>query len=68
MKDHDNKRHPGISMHKLPIGGGIAGLVFAVGSMGIFLIGIPALWYFLGLALVLGIGIAVVLHFTDRAR
>lgn len=68
MTDHDNKRHPGISMHRIPVGAGIAGVVFTVGSMAVFLIGIPALRYFLGLALVLGIGIAIMLHFTDRAR
>lgn len=68
MKDHDNKRHPGISMHKIPVGAGIAGLIFTVGSMVVLMIGIPALRYFLGVALVLGLGIAVALHFTDRAR
>ena len=55
-------------MHKIPVGAGIAGVVFTVGSMAVFLIGIPALRYFLGLALVLGIGIAIALHFTDRTR
>jgi hypothetical protein len=35
--------HPGITMHKLPVGGGFMGLVFAVGSVAIFLFGIPAL-------------------------
>jgi len=68
MKDHDDKRHPGISMHKIPVGAGIAGLVFTVGSMAVFLIGIPALRYFLGLGLVLWLGIAIVLHLTDRSR
>ena len=68
MKDHDNKRHLGITMHKMPVGAGFAGVVFTVGSMAVFLIGIPALRYFLLAALALGIGIAVVLHFTDRAR
>ncbi len=68
MKDHDNRRHPGISMHRIPVGAGIAGVLFTVGSMAVFLIGIPALRYFLGLALVLGIGIAIVLHLTDRSR
>ena len=55
-------------MHKMPVGAGIAGVVFTAGSMAIFLIGVPLLRYFLVVALVLGIGIAIVPHFTDRAR
>src|ERR1700722_2824698 len=39
--------HPGISMHKLPISGGAVGLLFAVGSMLVFLLGIPAMGWFL---------------------
>ena len=68
MKDPDDKWHPGISIHKIPVRAGIAGLIFTVGSMAVFLTGIPAARYFLLVALVLGIGIAVVLRFTDRAR
>jgi hypothetical protein len=54
--------HPGITMHKIPVKAGLAGLLFTLGSMLIFLVGIPALWTFLALAIVLGVGVAVVLR------
>ena len=55
--------HPQINISKIPGGGGIAGAMFAVISMLIFLIGIPALRYMLPAAIVLGCGVALVLHF-----
>lgn len=54
--------HPGISMHRLKVGGGVAGFIFAAGSVLIFLLGIPAFWGFLGLALIVGTGIALLLR------
>ncbi len=54
--------HPGISVHHIQVGGGIAGLIFTVGSMVVFLWGVPALWYFLGGAIALGAGVAVILR------
>ena len=54
--------HPGITMHRLKVGGGFAGSIFAAGSVLIFLVGIPAFWVFLGLALVAGTGIALLLR------
>lgn len=50
--------HPGISMHKLPVSGGAVGLLFAVGSMLVFLLGIPAMRWFLVGSIVLGLGVA----------
>ena len=67
MKDHGNERHPGIRIDKIPVGAGIAGLVVAVGSMLIFLVGLPVLWYFFVPAVVLGVGIGIALRLTDRA-
>lgn len=66
-------RHPGISMHKLPVGGGFIGILFALGSAVIFIVGFPTLWYFVALAFGLGIAIAVVLkvasrHLSDRGK
>src|SRR5579863_1520758 len=58
-------RHPGISMHKLPVDGGFVGLLFVVGSAVIFILGFPTLWYFVALALVLGVGIAVFLRLVS---
>jgi hypothetical protein len=54
---------PQINISKIVVGGGIAGTIFTVGSMLIFLIGIPALRYFLPAAIVLGCGVALIIHF-----
>jgi hypothetical protein len=62
------KRHPGITMHKLSFGGGFMGLVFAVGSAVIFVLGFPTLWYFVALAAALGIGVAAMLRFFNEDR
>lgn len=56
------KRHPGITMHKLSFGGGLMGLLFAAGCALIFLLGFPTLWYFVAFAFALGIGIALFLR------
>lgn len=56
------KWHSGINMHKLPVGGGFIGLLFAAGSALIFILGFPALWYFVALAAVLGIVVALFLR------
>ncbi len=55
-------------MHKLPVGGDFPGLVFAVGSVAIFLIALPSLWYFVGFAALLGLGVAALLHFARPSR
>lgn len=60
MRDVAN---PQINVSKITGGGGIAGAMFAVISMLIFLIGIPALRYMLPAAAILGCGIALGLHF-----
>lgn len=54
---------PQINVSKIQGGGGVAGAMFAVISTLIFLIGIPALRYFLPAAIVLGSGVALVIHF-----
>jgi hypothetical protein len=64
----DNDRHPGITMHKLPVGGGFAGLVFAVGSALIFVLGLPSLWYFVAFSAALGVGIAVIFRLVNNRR
>jgi hypothetical protein len=53
---------PQINMSKIAVGGGIAGAIFAVGSMLIFLVGIPAIRYVFPAAVVLGCAVAVVMH------
>ncbi len=42
------------------------GLVFAAGSMLIILLGVPALWYFVGGAVVIGAGVALALRLLHR--
>ena len=63
-----NDRHPGITMHKLPVGGGFAGLVFAAGSALIFLLGLPSLWYFVAFSAALGVGIAAMFRLVSDGR
>jgi hypothetical protein len=58
--------HRGITMHRLPVGGNLAGLLFALGSAIIFLIAIPALWLVTCAAALLGIGIAAFLQYFHR--
>lgn len=64
----DNGRHPGITMHKLPVGGGFAGLLFAVGSAVIFILGLPSLWYFVAFSAALGVGLAVIFRLLSSRR
>jgi sugar phosphate permease len=59
----DDTPNPQINSAKIPVGGGIAGAIFAVGSMAIFLTGIPVLRYIFSVAVVLGCGVALILHF-----
>ena len=59
----DGSPSPQINVSKIPGGGGIAGTLFAVISTVIFLIGIPALRYFLPAAIILGCGVALIIHF-----
>jgi hypothetical protein len=58
--------HPGISMHKIPVGAGFAGAVFTAGSLAIFLIGLPVLWYFLVGGIALGVGFALILRLRQN--
>lgn len=54
---------PQINVSKIVSGGGIAGTIFTLCSMLIFLIGIPALRFFFPAAIVLGCGVFLVIHF-----
>ena len=59
----EDTERPQINMSKITVGGGIAGAIFAVGSTVIFLTGIPVLRYIFPAAVVLGCGLALILHF-----
>ncbi len=54
---------PQINVSKIPGGTGIAGALFALGSMLIFLVGVPRIRFFFVAAIILGGGIAFVLRF-----
>ena len=54
---------PQINVSKIAVGSGIARAIFTAGSMLIFLIGIPILRYLFPAAILVGSGIALVLHF-----
>lgn len=61
MQDVPN---PQINVSKIPGGGGVAGALFAISSMVIFLIGIPALRWMFPAAILIGCGVALALHFV----
>jgi hypothetical protein len=61
-------RHPGINMHKLPVGGGFVGFLFAGGCSLIFVLGFPTLWFFVALALALGVVVALFLKVRNNRR
>ena len=60
------KRHPGITMHKLTFGSGFVGLLFTVGCSLIFVLGFPMLWYFVAFSAALGVAVAAILHVLSR--
>jgi hypothetical protein len=55
-------------MHQMPVSGNFPGLLFAIGSALIFLIAIPALWYVVAFAALVGIAIAFVLQILREKR
>jgi hypothetical protein len=62
----NGRLHPGITMHKIPVGAGFAGLTFTIGSLVTLLAGLPILWYFIAGAVALGIGFAAILHLREH--
>jgi len=54
---------PQINFSKIQGGAGVAGALVAITSTLIFLVGIPALRYFLPAAIVLGCGVALIIRF-----
>jgi hypothetical protein len=57
---------PQINVSKIPGGTGIAGALFGIGSMLIFLVAIPRIRFFFVAAVIVGCGIALVLRFIGR--
>jgi hypothetical protein len=57
---------PQINVSKMAVSGNLPGLLFAIGTMLIFFFGIPELRVMLPAMLIVGAGVAVVLHFVHR--
>jgi hypothetical protein len=64
----DDALHNGISMHRIRVGGGVAGFIVVAGFLCIGLVGIPMLRYFLGFAIVVGAGVACALYLVRRRK
>ena len=62
----EDAHNPQINVSKIPGGAGVAGFLFAISTVVIFLIGIPRLRLFLPAAIVLGCGFALAIHFARR--
>jgi hypothetical protein len=58
--------HQFITMHKIRVGGGVAGLIVVIGFLATGLVGIPMLRYFLGLAIAVGVGVALGMYWMRR--
>ena len=58
--------HPGITMHKIPVGGNVIGLVFAIGVVAMILLALPEARSFLALSLPFGVVIGIILRLTRR--
>jgi hypothetical protein len=58
--------HPGITMHKLRVGAGVAGFIVAAGFLVIGLVGVPLFRYFLALAIVMGGVVATGMYLVRR--
>jgi len=62
----DDYPHRGVTMHEMPVGANVPGIVFAIGSVLIFLLAIPALWYVIVAAAIVGLLISAFLQFFYR--
>ena len=61
-----NLWHPGITMHKIHVGGDVGGLLFVAASTAAVLLGVPSMWYFFALAVGGGLTVAAILHRLHR--
>ena len=68
MEVREADMRPEINISKIPVGGGVAGLMIALIVIAIALIGIPATRLFLLGSAILGVIVALVLRWTDDTR
>jgi hypothetical protein len=64
----DDRVRAAINMANIPVSGDVPGLIFALATALIFFLGIPAIRWMFPAAIVLGCGIAVVLHFIHHGE
>jgi hypothetical protein len=64
----DSERHPGISIHRIAVGGGIMGALFAIGMVLIFVLGVPLGPWFLLASALLGTVVAVGLYVWHKGH
>jgi hypothetical protein len=58
--------HPGINISKIPVGGGVAGLMIAVSIVVIALVGLPVTRWFLAGSLAFGAVLALIRRWIAR--
>jgi len=63
---YDMDRHPGIRIDRIPVTWTIAGLLFVLGTLFVFLVGLPVLRYFLLIGLVGGLLVGVFRYYYLR--
>lgn len=63
----DEGLDPGITIHRITVGGGVMGALFAVVTALIFLLGVPASRWFLLASLLLGVAVASLLPISRLA-
>ena len=64
----DDYPHRGLTMHEMPVGANVPGLVFLVGSALVFLFAIPALWYVIAASVVVGLLVSALLQLFYRSH
>ena len=62
----DDEAIPGVNVSKISVGGGVAGLIFTLGTLVILLVGLPPPRWFLAASLALGVVVALILRWTAR--
>ena len=58
--------HPGLNMHKIPVGGDEIGLMFVIGVITPILIALPEARCFIAVSLPIGVIIAIILRLIHR--
>jgi len=64
----DKSSRAEINMSQIRVGGGIPGLIFAVGTVYIFFAGVPEVRWFLAGAISAGLGISIALRLFHRYK